>query len=730
MSAQYKNYAESFTEIEDNLHNMRLSFDSFRHDSNDYKLSGLKSDIEILNASLDRFNKQRDLFFTPNSQAFIEYEMILYLLQAKMSEFALAITKFEKDPAESREKEKSELFSNHYIEDIDRKISYLEGVVLDSFTQNLFYGEIKHKEKMLFWSVFVMGFCGFLLVVLNTNKLRELESLNIERRQTLKVLENRLEALDAAREGIFIMNSDDVIVYMNKSFVQISGKEDFDKDAPTDKTWADIFSRSDCEVIEEDILPELFEDGFWVGEFQLYREDNTSFHTEMSLTRLPDGGLIGTVQDVSYKKEAEQEKNELENQFYQAQKMEAIGRLAGGMAHDFNNILAAMNGYTEFLLDDLEEGSEQRKFAKNILQAGVQARELVDQMLAFSRRSDSAKSTLDMVDSVNEVLSMMRATVPKTIELKTDINVDRAVIKGNQTQISQLIMNLCVNGQDAIENQHGKLTVSLNVAELSSIDIEEVIQEDLPDTKVQPYLRIDDMEAGRSRLVLGNLSKNAEYIKLSVVDSGSGMSHAIMEHIFEPFFTTKPVDKGTGLGLATVHGVLVGHQGFMIIDSTLGKGTTFELYFPLEEAAASRVEEVEKGDKPKEKKEGEGHILLIEDQENVRDMVLKMLERMGYQTSSAVSGMEGLDLIRENPDGYDVVITDYNMPKMTGLEMINQIYEDLPELPFIVLSGYSEDKMQEMIDEHPAIRAVLRKPVSKDVLSAKIQDVIDQSVAA
>ncbi len=605
----------------------------------------------------------------------------------------------------------------------DLSVSY--DALSKSTNNDILWSSFENQEMWVYWAIYAVGLCGFVLIILNTNKLKRLEKLNCEKIETLGLLENRLAALDVARDGIFIMDSKDSVSYVNKSFCKIIGMDEDKREFLVGKTWQDIFSASDYEIIEEDILPELYEDGFWVGDFQIYRDDGTSVYTEMSITRLPDGGLIGTVQDISYKKKAEQEKKDLEDQFYQAQKMEAIGRLAGGIAHDFNNILAAMNGYAEFLVDDLDENAEQRKFAENILQAGMQARELVDQMLAFSRHSDSAKNTIDLVKSVNETLSMAAVTIPKTIELESNINIDEAVITGNPTQISQLIMNLCVNAQDAIEDEHGKLSIYMDLVEPESVGIDNVIRSELPDPKDPPYLRIDDIDAGRSRLVLGHICKHNKYVKLSISDTGTGMSRVIMEHIFEPFFTTKPVDKGTGLGLSTVHGVLVSHQGLMVIDSTLGQGTCFDLYFPLI-GDATTSNNNSKTKISSNNGNVSGHILLIEDQENVRNMVLKMLERMGYETSYAVSGLDGLDLIRENPSKFDLVITDYNMPIMTGLEMINQIYEDLPDLPFIILSGYSAERMQEIIDDHPAIKAVLRKPVTKDMLSDNISGVLKQ----
>ncbi|MGN7438152.1 MAG: hybrid sensor histidine kinase/response regulator [Alcanivorax sp.] len=594
-------------------------------------------------------------------------------------------------------------------------------------SQSDLWSQFQIQESWMYWSVFALGLCGFILSVLNTNKVQRLEDLNKEKLETLALLENRMAALEVARDGIFIMDADDQIVFLNKSFCDIAGITDIRRDRLIGKSWPDVFSRSDYDIIEEDILPELFEDGFWVGDFQLYRDDGASIYTEMSLTRLPDGGLIGTVQDASYKKHAEEEKRQLEDQFYQAQKMEAVGRLAGGIAHDFNNILAAMNGYAEFLIDDLEEQSEQKEFAEKILQAGLQARELVDQMLAFSRRSDSTKDTVDIVKSVNETLSMIKATMPKTIILDSEIGPDHAVILGNQTQISQLVMNLCVNGMDAIEGAHGELGVFLDIADVNALNVLGVVEDHLPDPNDTPTIKIEDLEAGRCRLSVGHVSRNDKYIKLSIRDTGTGMSRVIMEHIFEPFFTTKPVDEGTGLGLATVHGVLVSHSGFLTIDSTLGKGTVFDLYFPLDEEVMQDIQNTAHVSQGGDDAKGNGHILLVEDQENVRSMVTKMIERLGYDVVSATCGLEGLDMIRENPSGYDLVVTDHNMPRMTGLEMVNQIHEDLPNIPFILISGYSEEKMQGIIEGHPAIKGVMRKPVSKNALGAQIKSILENT---
>lgn len=419
------------------------------------------------------------------------------------------------------------------------------------------------------------------------------------------------------------------------------------------------------------------------------------------------------------------EKQEMEEQFYQAQKMEAIGRLAGGIAHDFNNILAAMNGYAEFLIDDLKEGSDQHKFAKNILCAGVQAKDLVDQVLTFSRRSDSSQEVVNAALIITEVQTMISATISKSIELESKIPTDEVVVFANSTQVSQIMMNLCVNAIDAMEDEHGVLSISIEQISSEKILTEDVFGEDLPDPKAVAIVKIEEESPLRTKLVLGHIVQSIQYAKITVSDTGTGMSKSVMEHVFEPFFTTKSVEEGTGLGLATVHGVVVSHRGMLIIDSELGTGTTFEIYFPIhqnDEMTETETVHQEENDDQSITSE-QKRILVVEDQDVVLDMTMKMLDRMGYEAHYARNGMEGLDIVRENPGAFDLIITDYNMPKMSGLEMMQQIHCDFPDLPAVILSGYSEDKIRALLKEHPSVKAMLRKPVNKEDLASCLNKV-------
>ncbi len=601
-------------------------------------------------------------------------------------------------------------------------------LILGVANGKIFDSYINTGSFWLYWFVIIFVFLFFFLVILNSSRLIQVEALNKEKNKVLQTLRTRLSALEVAQEGIFIADDRGLISYMNRSLYLINGLDLNDREKYIGREWLSIFSDVDRDIIEGGILAEYNSNGFWLGDLSIHGANNVITHVELSLTILPDGGLIGTIQDISEKHRAESEKKSLEAQFYQAQKMEAIGRLAGGIAHDFNNILAAMNGYAEFLKDDLPEGSDQYKFAENILQAGVQARELVDQMLAFSRTSESECKFLDLVVPVSEAITMIKATILKSTEFKENFLVSYAPIWGNANQISQIIMNLCVNAMDAMEDEGGVLEVDLYKVSSEDLGFDEFLLDSIPGSKDVPALKIEDIDARHCRLFLGGLARGQDYVVIRVKDTGSGINRVVMEHMFEPFFTTKSVDKGTGLGLSTVHGIVVSHSGFMVINSILGEGTCFEIYFPLCDNIQNVRELTYKSDGDQEiavvDKSDKKHILLVEDQENVRNMVVLLLERLGYKVSYAVNGLDGLDMVRENPDRFDLIITDYNMPEMTGLEMVQQIYVDLPDIPFILLSGYSQDSVREIIDGHDAIKAVIRKPVSKDVLATKIKAIL------
>lgn len=559
-------------------------------------------------------------------------------------------------------------------------------------------------EDRVYWSVVFLGMCAFIMLLLHAEKMRRLHGASHEKKQALNTLQNRLAAIEASPDGIWISDPGGHIEYMNLSLKKNLGLVSYEDAQKTIHEWIQTGA----------------------SEIQIHHAEKGFLDIELSTTSTLEGGMVGIVRDVTDRRKNLEEKQALQEQFYQAQKMEAVGRLAGGIAHDFNNILAAINGYAEFLIEDLENTPPPRTFAENILKAGREARNLVDQILAFSRRKGADSRPMDIAAPVRDSIGMLQASVPKSIEMRHDFGNNPLIINGNATQIAQAVMNLCVNAIDAMEGRQGTLTISLDTANTSSLPLPEFIFRDtLPTAGETSGIRYEEPESTHTRAFLGTLLRGGDYARLQVRDTGGGISRTIMERIFEPFFTTKEVGKGTGLGLATVHGVVSGHRGAMIVDSFMGRGTSFELFFPLEQLAVE--DSAAQSGVGKEQNRASGHIILVEDQKSVLDMTEAALTRMGYKVTAFSSALGALNKIREIPYNIDLVLTDQNMPKMTGFELAAQVARDYPAIPFIIFSGYSIETLQDIAAENPSIKTILRKPLSHTDLGRAVTAAIQKT---
>jgi signal transduction histidine kinase len=349
------------------------------------------------------------------------------------------------------------------------------------------------------------------------------------------------------------------------------------------------------------------------------------------------------------------EQRKLAAKLLQAQKMESIGQLAGGIAHDFNNILAAIIGNLYLIQMEAASHPAILECAGNISDATRRAAELVNQILTFSRKGKQERTTIALNDVVIEALKLLRASVPATIRIKTELTKTPTVL-ANSTEIHQIIMNLGTNAWHAMRDKTGELKVEMAVTE---VDVDFV--------KTHP-----DLHPGH-------------YVQLSVSDTGSGMDRSTLEHIFEPFFTTKAVGEGTGLGLAVVHGIMKSHDGGISVYSEPGKGTVFHLYFPVFEAAA-RVNEIEAAPIPR----GQGeHILFVDDEAALAGLGKKMLERLGYLVTMKTSALEAIAAVRDRAEPFDLVVTDLTMPVMDGVRLGSELRKIQPHLPMIITTGYS-----------------------------------------
>jgi len=430
-------------------------------------------------------------------------------------------------------------------------------------------------------------------------------------------------------------------------------------------------------------------------ELEEYCKDGSTIWVELAASFLRDNnfkptGILTVTRNITERKKAEKEKEKLMSQLVQAQKMEAIGTLAGGIAHDFNNILGALIGYTELAIGESREEKKQHHL-EQVLKACNRAKNLVKQILSFSRHHEKELKTIDMGIIAKEALKLLRASLPATIEIRQSIAAVPAMVFADPTWIHQILMNFCTNAAHAMREKGGLLTVSLANVNIS------------PDTPpISPYL-----QAGH-------------YVQMTVSDTGHGINPAILDRIFDPFFTTKDEGEGTGLGLSVVYGIVNSLGGTITVQSEPGKGAAFDVYLPLIDAGMRREAESISQVLPT----GTERILFVDDEESLREIMKAMLQSLGYDVVATSSSEEALKFFLEKPERFDLVITDMTMPHMTGVELAKKLMEMRPGLPIILSTGFSqrisEDKAKDI-----GIRKFLMKPVSVTDLALSVRGVLD-----
>ncbi len=400
--------------------------------------------------------------------------------------------------------------------------------------------------------------------------------------------------------------------------------------------------------------------------------------------------------EIAERREAEEKNMQLAEQLLHAQKMEAVGTLAGGIAHDFNNILTAVLGFVELAKFHINDAEQLASDLAGIAKGGQRAKELIRQILAFSRKGDHRKEVLSPAPLIKESLKLLRASVPSTIEILEHIDNDCGPVLAEPTMIQQIIMNLCTNAVQAMEDERGTLTVRLTGKQLSTLDA-----------------------TGEWNVAPG------QFIELRVDDTGKGMDKTVLDRIFEPYFTTKDVGKGTGMGLSLVHGIVQNCGGLIRVESEVGRGSTFQIYLPVTTKAQDELRPLKKT----EILPGRGeHILCIDDEPAILHVQQGLLNHFGYRVTTATSAVEALQLFSENPHRFDLVITDQTMPHLTGLEFARRALNIRPDTPIILCSGYSSIASEKKTRE-VGIRAYVMKPLDKTALAGLVRSVLDNGTA-
>ncbi|SDU36047.1 PAS domain S-box-containing protein [Desulfobacula phenolica] len=406
--------------------------------------------------------------------------------------------------------------------------------------------------------------------------------------------------------------------------------------------------------------------------------------------------LITNVMILIHQKKAEHERKELEKQLQQLQKVEAIGSLAGGIAHDFNNILFPIIGYAEMLVEDFPQDSQYKESVNEILIGARRAKDLVKQILTFSRQTDQKVRPLKPDLIIKEVIKLIRSTIPTSIKIKKEIDPDCLMILADPTQIHQVAMNLITNAYHAIQDSRGTLTIKLKNSEKTDLFHEKFIPCGKP--FVEPF------------------------IWLSVSDTGTGMDKMTLEKIFDPYFTTKSKGKGTGIGLSVVQGIVKSCKGEIKVTSSPGEGSTFDVYIPALKQRFISDPQAEKLIHAR----GNERILLVDDEHQVLRLEKTMLERLGYKVETQDSSLKAVELISANPDRFDLVITDMTMPDMTGDLLAHKIMDTIPGFPVIICTGFSEQISPEKA-RSIGVKGLLFKPIIKSKFTETIRSVLDES---
>jgi len=509
-----------------------------------------------------------------------------------------------------------------------------------------------------------------------------------ERKQSEKQLKLLSAAIEQADESIVITDTEASIQYVNPAFEKITGYSITEAIGQNPRI---LQSGTNDALIYRTMWDKLSSGQTWKGHFVNKKKDGTLYDEDANISpiRNTENEIINYV---AVKRDITKELRK-EEQLRQAQKMESIGTLAGGIAHDFNNILGTIMGYTELSVDEVDKDSNVRSSLLEILNATNRAKDLVQQILSFSRQTTQQKKPIKIVPIVKETIKFIRATIPTTIDIHYNIGIENDIVIADPTQIHQVLMNLCTNAGHAMEEKGGELNISI--------------------TETNYDFQIDQQLEQNSR----------SYIKITVSDTGHGIGKEILEKIFNPYFTTKKKGQGTGLGLAVVHGIVKDHGGIITVNSKKGERTNFEVFLPLSAKKEPVSDEIGitaiVGTNEK--------ILLVDDENSLLEITRRMLERLGYDVVARTSSVEALAKFNSAPQNFDLIITDKTMPNMTGFDLAQEIKKTRPDIPIIMCTGFSEEISPDKL-ENIGLAEIVMKPISNLKIAKIIRKVLDKEV--
>jgi len=489
---------------------------------------------------------------------------------------------------------------------------------------------------------------------------------------------------DSATDGIYIADAETRTTLMcNRMFCTMTG---YGMDEIRRLGVADFYPPYERPRILELFETQLRGENTQANDIPVLRKDGTVMYADIAASPMVLGArkyLVSIFRDIT-------EHKLIQERLQQSQKMEAVGTLAGGVAHDFNNILAIISGNTELAKAQTRDDTPIRANLDKIYSACVRAKEMVRQILAFSRHTEMEKKQVRMTDVVRESVAMLRSTIPSFVEIRTDFSCQSDTVLADATQLHQVVVNLCTNAAHAMRTTGGTIDI-----DVSSFEIEE-----------KDVCRYNNMSVGT-------------YVKMSVRDTGSGISPQDIERIFEPFYTTKAQEEGTGLGLAVVHGIVKRHGGDIRAESVLGHGTTFTVFLPAVHDTIQWSEETS-GAIPT----GRGTVLVVDDEKLLAEMVQEILTKLGYDVTAVSSSREALEVFRRRPEAFDLLVTDQTMPHMTGEMLIREVRAVRADIPCILCTGYSDMINDERLAGLEKTKFIMKPYEIKDLATA-VKKLID-----
>nr|MBF0223230.1 response regulator [Desulfobulbaceae bacterium] len=503
------------------------------------------------------------------------------------------------------------------------------------------------------------------------------------------------QIFQTAADGMRVIDLDYNVTRVNRTFLQMTNLVN---ESAVNRKCHYIFSGEQC-FTPECPLNQIV-NGKKRVEYETSKKRLNGTELPCIVTATPffnsNGEIVGIVEnfkDISLQKKAEEERKKLESDLLQAHKMEAIGTLAGGISHDFNNILNGILTYTRLLTNDLDPGSKQADYVREITNGGERAAKLVQQIMTFSRVTEHKKSAIHIQTIVKEALNFIKRSIPATIELQQFIEADCAPVKADATQIYQVVINLCTNAYHAMRQKGGVLQV-----------------------------RLEAVEVGEESSCEHELFGKGKYVKLSVSDTGHGMDELTKKRIFDPYFTTKGIGEGTGLGLSRVHGIITSHYGYITVESEIGKGATFAVYLPVLTHEFT-TEKSGKSYKASSLPSSSGRILLVDDETyNARSFEL-ILRDVGYDVVVHTSSLMAFEEFSAEPNAFDIVITDLTMPILTGIELSQKMIAIRPDIPVILMTGHYEIMTQQKA-KLLGVKEFMQKPIDIE----KLVEAIDRSI--